>query len=55
MVEKGNYQMAVDLLCCHLGISEDEAKQQLAISFREQREPSDEHLQQGFIRYELDC
>lgn len=32
MVEKtNNYQMAIDLLCCHLGISENEAKQQLGI------------------------
>lgn len=30
MVEANNYQMAIDLLCCHLGISEEEAKQQLA-------------------------
>ncbi|MCK6262847.1 hypothetical protein KP803_06100 [Vibrio sp. ZSDE26] len=32
MVEANNYQMAIDLLCCHLGISEDEAKQQLGIN-----------------------
>ena len=32
MVETSNYQMAIDLLCCHLGISEEEAKQQLGIS-----------------------
>ncbi len=32
MVETNNYQMAIDLLRCHLGISEDEAKQQLGIS-----------------------
>lgn len=32
MVETNNYQMAIDLLCCHLGITEDEAKQQLGIS-----------------------
>ncbi|MDF2152497.1 hypothetical protein [Vibrio sp. CAU 1672] len=32
MVETNNYQMAIDLLCCHLGISEEEAKQQLGIS-----------------------
>ncbi|WP_202906927.1 hypothetical protein [Vibrio mexicanus] len=31
MVEANNYQMAIDLLCCHLGITEDEAKQQLGI------------------------
>ncbi|MBA5762567.1 hypothetical protein H2O73_09445 [Vibrio sp. 404] len=32
MVETNNYQMAIDLLCCHLGISEEEAKQQLGLS-----------------------
>lgn len=25
------YQMAIDLLCCHLGLSENEAKQQLGL------------------------
>ncbi|GLO60458.1 hypothetical protein MACH09_09660 [Vibrio sp. MACH09] len=32
MVESTNYQMAIDLLCCHLGLTEDEAKEQLGIS-----------------------
>lgn len=32
MVETNNYQMAIDLLCCHLGITEDEAKQQLGLT-----------------------
>ncbi|WP_100753015.1 hypothetical protein [Vibrio salilacus] len=32
MVETNDYQMAIDLLRCHLGISEEEAKQQLGIS-----------------------
>ncbi|GAD75731.1 hypothetical protein [Vibrio azureus] len=32
MVETNDYQMAIDLLRCHLGISEDEAKKQLGIS-----------------------
>ncbi|EDL52112.1 MULTISPECIES: hypothetical protein [Vibrio] len=31
MVENNNFQMAIDLLCCHLGISEDEAREQLGI------------------------
>lgn len=25
------YQMAIDLLCCHLGVTENEAKKQLGI------------------------
>jgi hypothetical protein len=32
MVENDNYLMAIDLLCCHLGINEDEAREQLGIS-----------------------
>ncbi|MEF1289375.1 hypothetical protein [Vibrio sp. M260118] len=32
MVETNDYQMAIDLLRCHLGISEDEALQQLGLS-----------------------
>ncbi|MGF1910636.1 hypothetical protein L4C38_14435 [Vibrio kasasachensis] len=32
MVENNNYQMAIDLLRCHLGITEEEAKQQLGLS-----------------------
>ncbi|WP_167469899.1 hypothetical protein [Vibrio aquaticus] len=32
MVKTNDYQMAIDLLCCHLGLSEDEAKKQLGIS-----------------------
>ena len=32
MVENTNFQMAIDLLCCHLGITEEEAKEQLGIS-----------------------
>ncbi|WED27737.1 hypothetical protein L3V77_05730 [Vibrio sp. DW001] len=31
MVENTNFQMAIDLLCCHLGITEKEAKEQLGI------------------------
>ncbi|MFA0438523.1 hypothetical protein BCU66_002300 [Vibrio sp. 10N.286.49.B1] len=31
MVENNNFQMAIDLLCCHLGITEDEARDQLGI------------------------
>ncbi|GLT19314.1 hypothetical protein GCM10007938_30960 [Vibrio zhanjiangensis] len=36
MAETHNYQMAIDLLCCHLGISEEEAKQQLGICAQQQ-------------------
>ncbi len=32
MIETTNYQMAIDLLCCHLGLTEEEAKKQLGLS-----------------------
>ena len=32
MINIKDYQMAIDLLCCHLNLSEDEAKQQLGIA-----------------------
>ena len=32
MVNTNDYQMAIDMLRCHLGLSEDEAKQQLGLS-----------------------
>jgi hypothetical protein len=32
MAEAHSYQMAIDLLCCHLGLTEEEAKKQLGIS-----------------------
>ncbi len=31
MAEGSNFQMAIDLLCCHLGISEEEARKQIGI------------------------
>ncbi|WPC72201.1 hypothetical protein [Vibrio porteresiae] len=31
MAELNSYKMAIDLLCCHLGLTEDEAKHQLGI------------------------
>ncbi|WP_099612576.1 MULTISPECIES: hypothetical protein [Vibrio] len=35
MTEVSRYQMAIDLLRCHLGLSEEEAKQQLGLSTEE--------------------
>ncbi|MDR9828144.1 hypothetical protein RCJ22_21360 [Vibrio sp. FNV 38] len=35
------YQMAIDLLCCHTGVSETEAKKQLGLS-----QPNDDKQQQ---------
>ncbi|CAM3974483.1 hypothetical protein VA7868_04478 [Vibrio aerogenes CECT 7868] len=31
-MESNNYQMAIDMLRCHLGLSEEEAKQQLGLT-----------------------
>ncbi|MGF1739840.1 hypothetical protein L4C34_01940 [Vibrio profundum] len=31
-VDTSSYQMAIDLLCCHLGLSEDEARRELGIT-----------------------
>ncbi len=39
MTENKDYQMAIDLLRCHLGISEEEAKQQLGISTETEKTP----------------
>lgn len=32
MADKENYQMAIDLLSCHLGLSEEEAKERLGLT-----------------------
>lgn len=32
MAEAHSYQMAIDLLCCHLGLTEEEAKKELGIN-----------------------
>ncbi|GLR74258.1 heat-shock protein HtpX [Aliivibrio sifiae] len=31
MTEKETYLMAIDMLCCHLGLSKEEAQKQLGI------------------------
>lgn len=49
MVETGNYQMAIDLLCCHLGISEEEAKQQLGISSEQATQAHINEMQQAMV------
>ncbi|MBD1571710.1 hypothetical protein HC725_00260 [Vibrio sp. S17_S38] len=38
MAEKANYQMAIDLLSCHLGLSEEEAKEHLGINDKKEEE-----------------
>jgi hypothetical protein len=41
MAESKDYQMAIDLLCCHLGLTEEQAKERLGI---EQPTPSIIHF-----------
>jgi hypothetical protein len=43
MEQNSTHQMAIDLLCCHLGISEDEAQDQLGIV------KNDQEMQQRVI------
>ncbi|WCE30685.1 hypothetical protein [Vibrio sp. SCSIO 43137] len=54
MVESNNYQMAIDLLCCHLGISEEEAKEQLGISENQKIQQQIANAQQSMISYTSD-
>ncbi|NIY83800.1 hypothetical protein [Vibrio hepatarius] len=49
MVETSNYQMAIDLLCCHLGLSEEEAMKQLGISCDESVQKHIVETQQAFV------
>ncbi|WP_394144641.1 hypothetical protein [Vibrio atypicus] len=49
MVEASNYQMAIDLLCCHLGISEEEAKQQLGITSEHASQAHVAEMQQAML------
>ena len=49
MANESNYQMAIDLLCCHLGITEDEAKQQLGLSSDKKRQDLAYQTQQSLL------
>lgn len=49
MVEATSYQMAIDLLCCHLGITEDEAKEQLGISEAQKLQQQVANTQQSLL------
>ncbi|WP_169773935.1 hypothetical protein [Vibrio nereis] len=52
MVETSNYQMAIDLLCCHLGLSEEEAMKQLGISPEEHVQNHVMEMQHAFMSAE---
>lgn len=41
MTENGSFQMAIDMLCCHLGLSEDEAREELGINSQSK---TDQHI-----------
>lgn len=47
MVESNNYQMAIDMLRCHLGLSEEEARKNLGL---EHNPNSKEHSQDTSLR-----
>ncbi|WP_428773444.1 hypothetical protein [Vibrio sp.] len=49
MAEMNSYQMAIDLLCCHLGISEEEAKQQLGLQNEQSVQQSIMETQQSLM------
>ncbi|KUI99064.1 hypothetical protein [Vibrio sp. MEBiC08052] len=53
MSEANNYQMAIDLLRCHLGLSEEEAKQQLGIDqpVYEQKKQNQSHAKSAQYTY----
>ncbi|MDW6093216.1 hypothetical protein [Vibrio rhizosphaerae] len=53
MSEANNYQMAIDLLRCHLGLSEEEAKQQLGIDqpVYEQKKQHQSHAKSAQYTY----
>ncbi|WP_175443172.1 hypothetical protein [Vibrio sonorensis] len=54
MAEANNYQMAIDLLCCHLGITEEEAKQQLGIASEQQLQKQVVDTQQALMGFSSD-
>lgn len=39
MADKESYQMAIDLLSCHLGLSEEEAKERLGLAEKKSEQP----------------
>lgn len=49
MVETNNYQMAIDMLRCHLGLSEDEAKQQLGLALGQSAQNHATEMQQAML------
>lgn len=49
MAEINSYQMAIDLLCCHLGLTVEEAKQQLGISVLPATQSTVNDIQQSLL------
>lgn len=44
MADKESYQMAIDLLSCHLGLSEEEAKVHLGLAEKQTEQEHSIHL-----------
>ncbi|EEX36956.1 hypothetical protein P0F15_000107 [Vibrio metschnikovii] len=49
MAEVNSYQMAIDLLCCHLGLTVEEAKQQLGITTQPTMQTPVSDIQQSLL------
>jgi len=49
MAEGSNFQMAIDLLCCHLGISEEEARKQIGIQPKQDIQTQISETQQALM------
>ncbi|WP_165862901.1 hypothetical protein [Vibrio sinensis] len=54
MIEANNYQMAIDLLRCHLGLSEDEALQELGLESTIGNDPHVADYQQALLGMDSD-
>ncbi len=49
MNDNGNFQMAIDMLCCHLGLTEDEAREQLGLKSNNQLQQQITDTQQALM------
>ncbi|WP_217542934.1 hypothetical protein [Vibrio metschnikovii] len=49
MAEVNSYKMAIDLLCCHLGLTVEEAKQQLGITTQPTMQTPVSDIQQSLL------
>ncbi|MDN3609671.1 hypothetical protein ACODM8_15335 [Vibrio ostreicida] len=54
MVEASNYQMAIDLLCCHLGISQQDAMEQLGLASKQENQSHISDMQQALVGIDVE-